>query len=48
MASVDGGWIVQQISDGTDDSRWPAGSAVVDGVVLIAWSDGTFTRIAAT
>jgi len=48
MASVDGGWIVEQISDGTDDSRWPGGAAVVDDVVLVAWSDGTFSRIAAT
>ena len=46
IASVGGGWIVQQISDGTDDGRWPMNVAVAGDVVLVAWSDGTFTRVA--
>ncbi len=47
LASIGDGWIVQQVSDGTDESRWPAGVAVAGDVVVVAWSDGTFTRVTA-
>ena len=56
VASVGDGWIVESIADGSADraendfeqNRWPAGVAVAGDVVLVAWSDGTFTRIVAT
>jgi hypothetical protein len=46
MASVGDGWMVERISDGSDDSRWPSGVVASGEVVLVGWSDGTFTRIA--
>lgn len=48
IASVDTGWIIEQVSDGTDGSRWSSGVAAVGDVVLLAWSDGTFTRLTAS
>ncbi len=52
MAAVGDGWIVEQIIDGSDtdfeEGRWPSGVVAAGDVVLVAWSDGSFTRIAAT
>ena len=56
MASVGDGWIVEPIAGGSDDGvengfeegRWPSGVVAAGEVVLVAWSDGTFTRVVAT
>ncbi len=56
LAPVGDGWIVEQIDSGAadgaetalDEQRWPSGVVAVGDVVLVGWSDGTFTRVTAT
>lgn len=46
VASLDAGWVVEEMaSTARPEDRWPNAVAAVGDVALVAWSDGTFTRI---
>jgi len=46
LANLDAGWVVEELGRiQGGEGRWPMGAVVVDDIALVAWSDGTFTRI---
>lgn len=46
VASLDAGWVVEEMANSaTPEERWPNAVAAVGDVALVAWSDGTYTRI---
>ena len=45
LAALDDGWTLQQVSDGSDEERYPTGMVAVGNVALVGWPDGSFTRI---
>lgn len=44
----DDGWMLQQVSDGSDEERYPIGKVAVGDVALVGWPDGSFTRVVAS
>lgn len=50
-ASLDAGWVAQKlsaVSRGPEGGRYPTGLVTVGDVALVAWIDGTFTRVVAS